>query len=117
YELHLGTFTKGGTFRAAIDRLPDLVDVGVTVIELMPIAEFAGQFGWGYDGVNLFAPYHVYGSPDDVRAFVDAAHRLELGVILDVVYNHFGPDGNYLPKFSSTFFGQRMTEWGQGLNF
>lgn len=117
YEMHVGTFTNAGTFRAAIDKLPDLVDVGVTVIEMMPIAEFPGRFGWGYDGVNLFAPYHVYGSPDDLRAFVDAAHRLELGVILDVVYNHFGPDGNYLPKFSSTFFSERVTEWGQGINF
>ncbi|HXT15774.1 MAG TPA: malto-oligosyltrehalose trehalohydrolase [Gemmatimonadaceae bacterium] len=117
YELHLGTFTKGGTFRAAIDRLPDLVDVGVTVIELMPIAEFAGQFGWGYDGVALFAPYHRYGTPDDLRALVDAAHRLELGVILDVVYNHFGPDGNYTGKYAARYVSGNPTEWGDALNF
>lgn len=117
YELHVGTFTKAGTFRAAIERLPDLVDVGITVLEIMPIADFAGQFGWGYDGVNLFAPCHLYGSPDDLRAFIDAAHRLELGVILDVVYNHFGPDGNYLTKYSPTYFGGKPTEWGDAINF
>ena len=77
-ELHIGTFTKAGTFRGAIERLPDLVDTGITVLEIMPVAEFAGRFGWGYDGVNLFAPSHLYGSPDDFRAFVDAAHALEL---------------------------------------
>lgn len=117
YELHVGTFTKEGTFRSAIERLPDLVDVGVTVIEIMPIADFPGRFGWGYDGVNLFAPSRLYGTPDDLRGLVDAAHRLDLGVILDVVYNHFGPDGNYLPEFSSHYFNDRPTEWGASLNF
>src|SRR5579884_3068940 len=117
YELHVGTFTRAGTFRAAVDRLPDLVDVGVTVIEVMPVAEFAGQFGWGYDGVALFAPYHVYGTPDDFRAFVDAAHRLELGVILDVVYNHFGPDGNYTTQYAASYSSGKHTEWGDALNF
>ena len=117
YELHVGTFTRGGTFRAAIDRLPDLVDTGITLIEVMPVADFAGRFGWGYDGVNLFAPTHLYGTPDDFRAFVDAAHRLELGVILDVVYNHFGPDGNYMNKFSSRYTSGQATEWGDALNF
>jgi maltooligosyltrehalose trehalohydrolase len=117
YELHIGTFTRAGTFRAAIERLPDLVDLGVTVLEVMPVADFAGQFGWGYDGVNLFAPTRLYGRPDDFRAFIDAAHRLELGVILDVVYNHFGPDGNYLPAFSTQYFSDKRTEWGQALNF
>ncbi len=117
YELHIGTFTKAGTYRAAIERLPDLVDVGVTTIEIMPVADFAGRFGWGYDGVNLFAPSHLYGTPDDLRALVDAAHRLELGVILDVVYNHFGPDGNYLPQISPYYFGTRPTEWGDSINF
>jgi maltooligosyltrehalose trehalohydrolase len=117
YEVHIGTFTKEGTFRAAMARLPDLVDVGVTVVEVMPIADFAGQFGWGYDGVNMFAPTHLYGRPDDFRAFVDAAHRLELGVILDVVYNHFGPSGNYLPKFAPQFFAEKPTEWGASINF
>jgi maltooligosyltrehalose trehalohydrolase len=116
-ELHIGTFTKAGTFRGAIERLPDLVDTGITVLEIMPVAEFAGRFGWGYDGVNLFAPSHLYGSPDDFRAFVDAAHALELGVILDVVYNHFGPDGNYLRQFSRHYFSDRATDWGDALNF
>lgn len=117
YEMHVGTFTKAGTFRAAIERLPDLIDIGVTVIEVMPVADFAGQFGWGYDGVNMFAPTRLYGAPDDFRAFIDAAHRLELGVILDVVYNHFGPDGNYLTKFSPHYFSEKLTEWGASINF
>ena len=116
-EIHVGTFTRAGTFRGAIERLPDLVDTGITLIEVMPLAEFPGQFGWGYDGVNMFAPSHLYGSPEDFRAFVDAAHRLELGVILDVVYNHFGPDGNYLSNFSSHYLGARPTEWGDAPNF
>jgi maltooligosyltrehalose trehalohydrolase len=117
YELHVGTFTEAGTFRGAIDRLPELVDTGVTLIEVMPVADFAGRFGWGYDGVNLFAPSHLYGTPDDFRAFVDAAHGLELGVILDVVYNHFGPDGNYITKFASHYLSGNATEWGDALNF
>jgi maltooligosyltrehalose trehalohydrolase len=117
YEIHIGTFTKDGTFQSAIERLPDLVDLGVTVIEVMPVADFSGQFGWGYDGVNFFAPSRLYGTPDDLRAFIDAAHRLELGVILDVVYNHFGPDGNFISKFSSTYVGDRATEWGGAINF
>jgi maltooligosyltrehalose trehalohydrolase len=117
YEMHIGTFTKAGTFRAAIERLPDLVDVGVTAIEVMPVADFAGQFGWGYDGVNLFAPTHLYGTPNELREFVDAAHRLELGVLLDVVYNHFGPDGNYLAKFARAYTAGKRTEWGDALNF
>ncbi|MGH7616837.1 MAG: alpha-amylase family glycosyl hydrolase, partial [Gemmatimonadaceae bacterium] len=117
YELHVGTFTPAGTFRGAIDRLPDLVDIGVTVIEVMPIADFAGQFGWGYDGVNLFAPCRLYGTPDDLRAFVDAAHALELGVILDVVYNHFGPEGNYLTQYAGQYFSGQPTEWGDAINF
>jgi maltooligosyltrehalose trehalohydrolase len=117
YEMHVGTFTKAGTFRAAIERLPDLVDVGITVLEIMPVADFAGQFGWGYDGVNLFAPSRLYGTPDDLRALVDAAHRLELGVILDVVYNHLGPDGNYLTQFTPRYMAEKATEWGNALNF
>jgi len=117
YELHVGTFTPEGTFAAAIERLRDLADVGITTIEVMPVAEFAGRFGWGYDGVNLFAPSHLYGTPDDFRAFVDAAHRAGLGVILDVVYNHFGPDGNYLPRFSRRYLSGKPTEWGDALNF
>jgi maltooligosyltrehalose trehalohydrolase len=117
YELHVGTFTQEGTFAAAIGRLDDLADVGVTTIEVMPVADFTGRFGWGYDGVNLFAPCRLYGTPDDFRAFVDAAHQRGLGVILDVVYNHLGPDGNFLPRFSSRYLSGKRTEWGDALNF
>jgi maltooligosyltrehalose trehalohydrolase len=117
YELHIGTFTKGGTFRSAIERLPDLVDIGVTVIEIMPLADFAGRFGWGYDGVNLYAPCRLYGAPDDLRALIDAAHQLELSVILDVVYNHFGPDGNYLTRFAPRYFSGGTTDWGEAINY
>jgi len=117
YEIHIGTFTDEGTFAAAMERLGDLAEIGVTTIEVMPIADFPGRFGWGYDGVNLFAPSRLYGTPDDFRAFVDAAHRQGLGVILDVVYNHLGPDGNYLPRFSSRYLSGKRTEWGDALNF
>jgi maltooligosyltrehalose trehalohydrolase len=117
YELHIGTFTKVGSYRAAIERLPDLVDLGVTLIEVMPLADFAGRFGWGYDGVNMFAPCRLYGSPDDLRAFIDAAHRMEIGVILDVVYNHLGPDGNYLREFATAYLSEKPTEWGDAPNF
>ena len=99
YELHIGTFTREGSWSAAALELPELFDLGVTVIELMPVAEFDGRFGWGYDGVDLFAPFHGYGPPDDFRKFVDRAHALGIGVILDVVYNHLGPSGNYLRAF------------------
>jgi maltooligosyltrehalose trehalohydrolase len=91
YELHVGTFTPQGTWTGAMDKLPLLKELGITLIEMMPVNEFPGRFGWGYDGVNLFAPTRLYGSPDDLRRFVDAAHRLGMGVILDVVYNHLGP--------------------------
>jgi maltooligosyltrehalose trehalohydrolase len=118
YELHLGTFTPEGTYAAAAERLGALADVGVTVVELMPLAEFAGRFGWGYDGVDLWAPSHLYGRPDELRRFIDRAHALGIGVILDVVYNHVGPDGNYLPRFSPRYFSERyQTEWGKPLNF
>lgn len=118
YEMHVGTFTPEGTFRAAIEKLPLLAEIGITVLELMPLAEFPGRFGWGYDGVNLFAPFHRYGEPDDLRAFIDAAHRLGLAVIHDVVYNHFGPDGNYLPLFAAEYFTDRYdNEWGDAVNF
>ncbi|HTJ23683.1 MAG TPA: malto-oligosyltrehalose trehalohydrolase [Gemmatimonadaceae bacterium] len=117
YELHIGTFTSAGTFQAAIERLASLAELGVTVLEVMPVADFAGRFGWGYDGVNEFAPSRLYGTPDDFRAFVDTAHGLGLGVILDVVYNHLGPDGNYLVKFSSSYFSKKPTEWGDAINF
>jgi maltooligosyltrehalose trehalohydrolase len=118
YEMHIGTFTPEGTYAAAAERLPQLAEVGVTVIEMMPVSEFAGSFGWGYDGVDLWAPTHLYGRPDDLRRFVDRAHALGMGVILDVVYNHFGPDGNYLPQFSKTVFSSRYdNEWGEAINF
>jgi maltooligosyltrehalose trehalohydrolase len=117
YELHIGTFTPAGTFRAAIDQLPHLVDLGITAVEVMPVAEFSGSFGWGYDGVDLFAPTRNYGSPDDFRAFVDAAHAQKLAVLLDVVYNHLGPDGNYLSMFSEHYFSRQHTEWGAAINF
>jgi maltooligosyltrehalose trehalohydrolase len=118
YEMHVGTFTKEGTWQAAIRELPNLAHLGITLIEVMPVADFPGAFGWGYDGVDLFAPARVYGRPDDFRAFVDAAHQAGLGVILDVVYNHFGPDGNYLPKFSDCYFSKAHTsEWGDAPNF
>ena len=118
YEMHVGTFTAEGTWRAAAAGLDELARIGITVIEMMPIAEFPGRFGWGYDGVDLYAPAHVYGAPDDLRAFVDRAHALGLGVILDVVYNHLGPDGNYLNDFSQDYFtGKYTNDWGQAVNF
>ncbi len=118
YEMHIGTFTRGGTWRAAVEELPQLADLGITVLEVMPVADFCGRFGWGYDGVNLFAPTRLYGTPDDFRAFVNRAHELGLGVILDVVYNHLGPDGNYLGKFSEHYFSTKhKTEWGEAINF
>jgi maltooligosyltrehalose trehalohydrolase len=118
YELHVGTFTPEGTWNAARLHLPKLAEMGITLIEMMPVAEFPGQFGWGYDGVDLFAPSHLYGTPDDLRSFIDAAHAYGLGVILDVVYNHLGPDGNYLKKFSESYFTARYpNEWGEAINF
>jgi maltooligosyltrehalose trehalohydrolase len=118
YELHVGTFTTEGTWKAAAEKLSYLKDTGLTVIELMPVADFPGKFGWGYDGVQLFAPASIYGTPDDMRAFVNRAHSLGLGVILDVVYNHLGPDGNYLGEFSPSYFSERYkTDWGAALNF
>jgi maltooligosyltrehalose trehalohydrolase len=118
YEMHPGTFTREGTWAAARRELPELAALGVTVIELMPVAEFAGKFGWGYDGVAWFAPFHHYGEPDDLRRFVDDAHRAGLGVILDVVYNHVGPDGNYLKQFSEDYFTDRYpNEWGEAINY
>ncbi len=118
YELHIGTFTRDGTWAAALEELPHLADLGVTLLEVMPVADFPGQHGWGYDGVNLFAPTRLYGEPDDFRRFVDRAHALGLGVILDVVYNHLGPDGNYLKKFAPHYFSERYkNEWGDALSF
>ncbi len=118
YEMHVGTFTAAGSWDAARRELPGLHDLGITVIEVMPIADFPGQFGWGYDGVNLFAPSRLYGTPDDVRRFIDDAHRLGIGVILDLVYNHLGPDGNYLAAYSDDYRSKgEHTEWGDAFNF
>src|SRR5437879_60645 len=118
YEMHIGTFTREGTLRASTEQLPELARIGITVIEIMPVAEFPGRFGWGYDGVDLFAPSHLYGTPDDLRAFVDRAHSLGLRVILDVVYNHFGPDGNYLGVYSDDYLIRgKGHEWGDSINF
>jgi maltooligosyltrehalose trehalohydrolase len=118
YEMHIGTFTQEGTFQAAAARLHELADLGINVLEVMPVAEFDGSFGWGYDGVALFAPYHHYGMPDDFRAFVDRAHALGMGVILDVVYNHFGPSGCYHRQYADDYFTDRYEcEWGDPINF
>jgi maltooligosyltrehalose trehalohydrolase len=116
YECHIGTFTPSGTFDAAIDCLGHLRDLGVTHVEVMPVAEFPGARGWGYDGVDLFAPHHSYGGPDAMKRFVDAAHGNGLGVILDVVYNHLGPEGNYLAKFGPYFTNRYHTPWGDAVN-
>lgn len=118
YEMHIGTFTREGTYRAAAAELPELARLGITVIELMPLAEFNGEFGWGYDGVTLFAPFHHYGTPNDLRYFIDRAHALGISVILDVVYNHCGTNGCYLPQFSQSYFTDRYAcEWGNVFNF
>ena len=110
YEMHIGTFTREGTWAAAAEALPELKELGITCLEVMPVAEFPGRFGWGYDGVDLYAPYHLYGTPDDMRRFVDEAHRLGLGVILDVVYNHLGPDGAYHKAFSDGLLQPRAAQ-------
>jgi malto-oligosyltrehalose trehalohydrolase len=118
YELHVGTFTPEGTFAAAAGRLDHLVALGVTAIELMPVADFPGRWGWGYDGVLPFAPEATYGRPADLKRLVEAAHRRGLAVFLDVVYNHFGPEGNYLHAYAPAFFTPRhKTPWGDAINF
>ena len=118
YEMHIGAFTREGTFDAAGRHLDELSELGVTVLEIMPVADFPGRWNWGYDGVNLYAPYHGYGDPEALKRFVDAAHRHGLAVILDVVYNHLGPDGNYLGCYSEDYFSDRYSnDWGQALNF
>jgi maltooligosyltrehalose trehalohydrolase len=118
YELHLGTFTREGTWDAASRELDGLAKAGITVLEVMPVADFAGSFGWGYDGVDLYAPTRLYGTPDAFRRFIDRAHGTGLAVILDVVYNHFGPDGAYFKEFSDDYFTDRYeNEWGQAINF
>ncbi len=117
YELHVGTFTSEGTFAGVESRLDHLASLGINAVELMPVAEFAGRWNWGYDGVDLFAPCHRYGSPDDLRRLVDTAHGRGIGVILDVVYNHLGPDGAYAPAFSPYYFTSRhKSPWGDGVN-
>ncbi|MBL9107236.1 MAG: malto-oligosyltrehalose trehalohydrolase [Myxococcales bacterium] len=118
YELHVGTFTPEGTFAAATTRLAELAELGVTAIELLPVSSFSGRRGWGYDGVAHFAPHPAYGRPDDLRAMIREAHRLGMNALLDVVYNHFGPDGNYLASYHPGYFAQdHWTPWGQALDF
>ncbi len=118
YEMHVGTFTPEGTWAAAAEKLPELAKLGITAVEVMPVADFPGEFGWGYDGVHVFAPTRLYGTPDDFRRFVDRAHALGLGVILDVVYNHFGPSGNYTREYAPQFFSTvHKTDWGEPFNF
>ena len=118
YELHVGTFTLAGTFTAAVERLDYLADLGVTAIELMPLADFPGRCNWGYDGVLPFAPDAAYGTPADLKRLIDAAHARRISVFLDVVYNHFGPEGNYLHSYAPFFFNhERRTPWGDAINF
>ena len=117
YELHVGTFTPTGTFDGVIERLPHLVELGVRAIELMPVAEFSGDRGWGYDGVDLFAPHHAYGGPAGLKRLVDACHAYRLGAVLDVVYNHLGPVGNFLSEFGPYFSDRHATAWGTAFNF
>ena len=117
YELHVGTFSSEGTFDGAIERLSHLVDLGITAVELMPVSAFAGDRGWGYDGVDLYAPHHAYGGPDGLKRLVDACHAAGLAAIVDVVYNHFGPAGNYLPEFGPYLTDRYATPWGDAVNF
>lgn len=117
YELHVGTFTDAGTFEGAIDRLDELVALGVTHLELMPVASFSGEHGWGYDGVLLYAPHEPYGGPRGLKRLVDAAHARGLAVLLDVVYNHLGPEGNQLARFGPYFSDRYTTAWGDAVNF
>ncbi len=117
YELHVGTFSPAGTFAGVIEHLDHLVDLGVTAIEVLPVAEFSGERGWGYDGVLLWAPHHAYGGPDGFKGLVDEAHRRGLAVILDVVYNHLGPAGNYLGEYGPYFTDRYRTPWGSAVNF
>jgi maltooligosyltrehalose trehalohydrolase len=116
-ELHVGAFTPAGTFRATIDKLDHLVDTGLTAIELMPVGDFAGRRNWGYDGVLLYAPDSSYGRPEDLKALIDAAHARGLMIFLDVVYNHFGPEGNYLGRYAPAFFTSTYTPWGHAVDY
>ncbi|MET3927610.1 malto-oligosyltrehalose trehalohydrolase [Devosia sp. 2618] len=117
YEIHIGTFTKEGTFSAAAAKLDHLARLGVTAIQIMPVADFYGKFNWGYDGAMWFAPDASYGRPEDLKAFIDEAHSLSLMVFLDVVYNHFGPHGNYLPRVAPLFTDRHKSPWGEAINF
>jgi maltooligosyltrehalose trehalohydrolase len=118
YEMHIGTFTFNGTWLTACEELERLAAIGITVLEVMPVFEFSGEFGWGYDGVDMFAPTRLYGRPDEFRHFVDQAHSAGLAVILDVVYNHLGPDGNYIEQYCDCFFTKKYeNEWGNAINF
>jgi maltooligosyltrehalose trehalohydrolase len=117
YELHIGAFTREGTYRAAMRELERLARLGITAIELMPLADFAGSRNWGYDGVLPFAPDSSYGRPEELKALIVEAHRLGVMVFIDVVYNHFGPEGNYLPFYAPSFFAKRSTNWGQAIDF
>ena len=118
YELHVGAFSSAGTFSAVRERLDYLADLGITAVELMPVADFPGQRNWGYDGVFLFAPDSIYGRPEDLKELVQSAHERGIMVLLDVVYNHFGPEGNYLKSYAPQFFTDRHhTPWGNGINF
>ena len=117
YEMHIGTYTRAGSWQEAEQQLGALAELGITLVEVMPVADFPGRFGWGYDGVNHFAPTRLYGEPDDMRRFVDRAHVLGLGVLLDVVYNHFGPEGNYLERYSKDYYGAKECDWGKVMNF
>jgi maltooligosyltrehalose trehalohydrolase len=116
YELHVGTFTPEGTFDAAISRIPHLVDLGITHVELMPVNDFPGEWGWGYDGVDVYAPHQAYGGPEGLKRLVDALHANGLAAVLDVVYNHLGPSGNYLGQFGPYFNDRLKTPWGDAVN-
>jgi len=116
-EIHVGTFTPEGTFRAAVEKLDYLSDLGITAVEVMPVAQTPGRWNWGYDGVNLFSVNHNYGTPDDLKYLVDRCHQKGLAVILDVVYNHFGPEGNYLPVYGPVFTHKHQTPWGAAVNY
>ena len=117
YELHTGTFTEEGSFEAIISRLPDLLDLGITAVELMPVAEFPGGRNWGYDGVGMYAPQSTYGGPNGLKTLINACHRAGLAVVLDVVYNHLGPEGNYLGEFGPYYTSAYRTPWGDAINF
>jgi len=117
YELHIGTFTQRGTFLSTIERLDELVELGITAIELLPISQCPGRWNWGYDGVGLFSVANNYGTPDHLKQLIDACHEKGLAVILDVVYNHLGPEGNYLSEFSPYFTAKHHTPWGSAWNF